>query len=461
MQNKLFRGITIVLFANIINMVFGILNSLILPKYLSIPSYAAIKEYQLYLSYVGILHFGYNDAMYLRYGGKRINEINKNEVVCSLSTIRIYILIISLVGLTVSFIIDNRILLCVSAVTAPTIMLSYYQFLYQASGEFKKYGRLLNIISVGTFFINAFLIFAVHTDSYFVFLITYVALSMFTCLLVECSFGKMINKNLAILYFRFSDLFEGMRNGVLLTLGNFSSTLMTTMDRWFVNILMSTSAFAQYSFAVSMENFLNVLISPITVTLYNYFCKNKEQNKIDRLRKLVIIFASIIIAVAYPARFILEVYLDKYIESGDVIVLLFASQLFYVVIKGIYVNLYKSRGQLKKYFNDLVLVIVFGFVANCLFYLIMNKKEGFAIATLVSSAFWMALCIHRNKDCSINEILYISTLLGVFIITGLSLNAIVGLIVYGISVLICLLLFLRESFNDIKAYCVGFVKGKL
>ena len=52
---------------------------------------------------------------------------------------------------------------------------------------------------------------------------------------------------------------------------------LTTMDRWFVKFLLDTYAFAQYSFAVSVESFLNLAITPVTTTLYNYFCQ--ENNK--------------------------------------------------------------------------------------------------------------------------------------------------------------------------------------
>ena len=52
------------------------------------------------------------------------------------------------------------------------------------------------------------------------------------------------------------------------------------MDRWFVKALMTTLAFAQYSFAVSMENFMNVAVTPVTTTLYNYFCKATDEVKV-------------------------------------------------------------------------------------------------------------------------------------------------------------------------------------
>ena len=115
-------------------------------------------------------------------------------------------------------------------------------------------------------------------------------------------------------------LIKNIKAGILLTVGNLPSVVLTSMDRWFVKALMTTLAFAQYSFAVSMENFMNVAVTPVTTTLYNYFCKATDEVKVRKARNYVMIFAALIVSCAFPARFILEVYLTKYIDSakGDV-----------------------------------------------------------------------------------------------------------------------------------------------
>ena len=64
------KGIFYVFIANLINLVFSLITSLFLPKLLSIDTYSYIKLFQLYITYVGILHLGYSDGMYLRLGGK-------------------------------------------------------------------------------------------------------------------------------------------------------------------------------------------------------------------------------------------------------------------------------------------------------------------------------------------------------------------------------------------------------
>ena len=50
-------------------------NGFFLPKYLSVESYADYKIFILYISYVGILHLGYVDGVYIKYGGKAIDAI--------------------------------------------------------------------------------------------------------------------------------------------------------------------------------------------------------------------------------------------------------------------------------------------------------------------------------------------------------------------------------------------------
>ena len=93
------KGIIVILIANILNMVFGLATGFILPKYLSVETYAIIKTFQLYLSFVGLFHMGYADGMYLRYGGKNLKDLNKKctlykivkGVICCVLTIFILV----------------------------------------------------------------------------------------------------------------------------------------------------------------------------------------------------------------------------------------------------------------------------------------------------------------------------------------------------------------------------------
>lgn len=95
-----------------------------------------------------------------------------------------------------------------------------------------------------------------------------VAAFTFIGLLMTQSRGPLVGNKRDGKIFSFKELTQNIKAGVLLTVGNLSSVSLTSMDRWFVKALMDNLAFAQYSFAVSMENFMNVAVTPVTITLY-------------------------------------------------------------------------------------------------------------------------------------------------------------------------------------------------
>ena len=47
-----------------------------LPKIISVEQYGYWQVYLFYSTYVGILHLGLNDGIYLRYGGEEYNDLN-------------------------------------------------------------------------------------------------------------------------------------------------------------------------------------------------------------------------------------------------------------------------------------------------------------------------------------------------------------------------------------------------
>ena len=58
---------------NFLSMISSIVIGFIVPAVLSIEAYSNVKTYAFYISYVGCLHLGFVDGMYMKYGGKDIN----------------------------------------------------------------------------------------------------------------------------------------------------------------------------------------------------------------------------------------------------------------------------------------------------------------------------------------------------------------------------------------------------
>lgn len=322
MNRKLGKNILIVLVANIINIFFQVLTSFLLPKHLSVDCYAGIKTYTLYLSYVGLFHFGFIDGMYIKYGGEEWNTINRKDLLVNLRTLRNFEFFVSIICITASLIVKNSILLCFSLSLVPLNMSSYFKQLYQATGEFQYYGKIMNYSTGGIFICNMILLFIIRVDNEMAYILGNVFIYTMIWILLECRFLKKVKIKTGI-FFSMKELLYNIKTGILLTLGNLSTTILTSMDRWFVKELLNVVAFAQYSFAVSMENFMNVAVTPIAVTLYNFFCKNTKKEEIRQVKNVVMIFAALLVSSAFPANLVLSTYLTEYIESAKVLFLLF------------------------------------------------------------------------------------------------------------------------------------------
>lgn len=87
MSTSLKKGLMYVLIANFINLGFNLITNFVLPKELSVESYATIKTFQLYVSYAGLFHFGFVDGMYLKYGGKNVQDIRGEDLRTNLSNV--------------------------------------------------------------------------------------------------------------------------------------------------------------------------------------------------------------------------------------------------------------------------------------------------------------------------------------------------------------------------------------
>lgn len=461
MDKRLQKGIIAVLSANIFNVLFSLATNFLMPKYLSVESYASLKEFQLYVSYVGLFHFGFVDGIYLKYGGETLGRVVDKNFATNLSTMTIFQILTMVFTLFISVILKDKILILFALSILPQNMGNYFKFLYQATGEFDHYGKAMNLTTISTFALNMFLLFIIKTDDVIWYVLGYVCLYFCIWLILEGYF-RFNHDIVKGRLFSFDVLLENIKAGFLLTLGNLSSIFLTSMDRWFVKGLMNTLAFAQYSFAVSVENFLNIAITPVTTTLYNYFCREERIEAQREAYNYVAVFAVIIPAAAFPVKYILQGFLIKYINASAVMFFLFSAQIFYTIIRSIYVNLYKVQRKQKVYFIKLMLVLIIGFIANCICYAISHVKESFAVGTLISAVMWYFISDFdfRYLGIGIKTKLFLFVELFALLLSGMMMkSAIGGCIVYILITVVMSMILMNDTiikiFNMIRYKAIG------
>lgn len=416
---RLSKGFSQVIIANILNLIISIGNGFLLPKYLSVESYANLKIFLLYMSYVGVLHFGYIDGIYIKYGGKSINEIDIKELGLEKKALIYFQVFISIFFIVIAgFLLDSNLLLAALCVL-PYNMIAFYQYVYQATGEFKEYRYIISLRSILLFVGNLFFLFILKTDNVFFYIQVQIIVAFGVWFYYEKK-NKIKNLwNFISLEKIYTRVRENIYIGIIVMLGNFMGIWITSIDRWFVKFLCSVAEFAHYSFAVTMLRLINVVINAFSVTSYNFFCREPLDEEIHRFRRLVLIIGAAIIAITFPLKFIIYLCLKKYIDAFPVIVILFAAQFILIEVNAVYMNLYKALNSQKKYLTQMVIVTMIAFISNAIIgYLYDSHIIAYAVATFLTAIVWLVLCQRdlTKYKMSNNEWIYILlTMIGYFI----------------------------------------------
>lgn len=445
-NSSLKKGIAIVLMVNILNLIFRLLLNFLMPKYLLIDVYADYKFYQLLVGYIGMLHFGFVDGVYIKFGGREISNISKDEIgqsYVSLITMEIFV---TFLAVAVGIVIKQPVVIIASTAIISTEIMWLFQYIYQATGEFKKYGRITSLNIILLFIFICSLMISHCQNSYF-----YMAAYSLTMLIIAVTLRIESGIKLKIEWIDAKKIFktckENITIGIFVMLGNFASQLLTSMDRWFIKVLMTSVDFAQYSFAASLESFMSFAITPFSVTLYNFFCRKPSVEAIKRIEEQIYVFAVTIIACAFPAKWILEHFITNYLPASDVLFYLFASKGFNIVVVCIFVNLYKALKMQRIYSFRMATVIGIGFISNGLLYYILRAKESFAIATLLTTFVWFVMCKleFRQYRLGLKSEFYLFLQIIAFISLGNNLGSVTGLICYIILTIILSFILMREA----------------
>ena len=86
-----------------VSLLTSIIVSFILPKFISVEQFGYWQYFLLWTSYVGVMHFGYGDGIYLKLGGQYWSQIDRKEWMPQLQLTFILQLIIGIIIAIASF----------------------------------------------------------------------------------------------------------------------------------------------------------------------------------------------------------------------------------------------------------------------------------------------------------------------------------------------------------------------
>ena len=441
-----------VVFSNLVLLLSSIIIGFILPLHLSVEDYAQVKTYTLYMSFAGLLHMGYVDGVGIKY----VKYRNKDDINRQIASDHLFFVlfqcIICISIFIVAILLDNILGMLLALSIAPYNISTFHKRLQQALGDFSSYSINTHLYAI----INTALVlggvYLTRSSRYVDYCFYYVVAYWVSCAIMEYKFYRIYSFSQGS--FRKSSL-SNIKNGSLILVGNLSSTIFFSLDRWFVKIFFSNFEFAYYSFAISLINIIVTIINAISVPFYNFLVTKIKKERYQHIEVLLLILGTSMTIVYFPIQYIITNYLMEYTNSLKIIqysCLLFP---FIAVINILYINLYKIENKSKQYVRSVVVQIFISIILNTIV-LAKGDASKFALVTVISYAIWFSLCnkdftyIRQSKKIVFFLVMYIL----VFVVCTRVQNILLASFLYvGFIVLIILLLY-----KNIILSCLGNVE---
>lgn len=455
------KGVLQIILGNIIYLLISTLINLVLPKYMTLESYAVLKTYILYINYAGLFHLGIIDGIYLKYGGKDISEVQKSECKTDLTGLILLSLFFAFIILGMGFMASSEILMAYSIGIISFNTLGFFKNFYSAVGLFGKYSWILSCEIIVIFFCYLLLIYIGIDDNAIPYIANRVAVLCILCLF--CYFSLELHKvNINEIKNVIENIVDNIKQGILLMLGNFATVCFSGIDRWVVLLFINKRAFAIYAFAVSMEQIVNAFISPVTLSMYNYLCKYTDYHRIKVIKNLVTCWGFLLIILGFPTQYIVNMYLPKYKEAIGLIFVLFAAMAIHTVIKGVYLNIYKIERKQKVYFKQMITMLVIAVLLDLAFYGIFRNMISIAIATFIVSLIWLIICEFKDRRLryGIKEILAIVALSCMYLFCGTMGNPFLGFCFYLVSFVLIVSLLMKDARHIFFEYIFSVLRIK-
>lgn len=402
--------------SNLIKMLVTLLTTFIIPMVLTVENYGYYKLYVFYASYVGISHLGFCDGVYLKYGGIDIDKVNKREVSSEWSSLLSYEAFVAIAIVAVGIIKHDFIIICLGVTAVPTVLFTFYTYVYQATGDFTQYTRIMNLSTAINLAMNLVLVL-LRVDDFRAYVVCNVSIQTVSFIIGSISFYK--RNWLGFSGLSLVRLKPLVSAGFLLMVGNFAYTLFIGIDKWFIKFTMKITDFSMYSFAGQLLTVVNMFITPISMTLYSNISKRKEPTFEIKIKKMLVVFLMVFPVAIYALTFIIRHFMKQYIPAIGVASILLITQLFLSLNLSIFINMYKAYKKQKDYFIRLIVALVVACLLDISVLFFGPNTIGYAFATLISCFVWLGLNMKYFPHLapSRKETFYVLATLGTYLLT--------------------------------------------
>ncbi len=428
--------------SNLISLIISSLVIFVVPKLIGVEEYGYWQVYLFYSSYVGFLHFGWNDGIYLRYGGEEYKKLDKR-----LFFTQFWMILFSQIMISFIIILGSKLLysnakneLFIFNMIAINLIIVNVRFMLlyilQATNRMKEYS-ISTILDrfVYAIFIICLVLFGIN--QYKPMIVADVVGKVISLLYLVYICRDIVIRKSSEFYFSFKEAFINIKVGINLMFANIASNLILGIIKFGVQRVWSVATFGKVSLTLSISNLLMTFINALSLAIFPILrrtSKDKLPSMYSIIRTLLMISLLGLLIVYYPLKETLSLWLPQYTDSLEYMALIFPM----VVYEGkvaLLTNTYlKALRREKVILRVNIITVIISLIAT----LIITFYIKNLVLTMLSIVFLLAfrsilaeLILSKFINIDVKkDIMLEATLSITFISSGWFIDSWIGILLY-------------------------------
>lgn len=441
--------------SQLISLLSGIVLSFILPKYISVANYGYWQLFILYTGYVGFLHFGFNDGLYLKLGGKTFESLDKKELNSSMCILLIQQVVLSSVLLvTILFFEGNPIKRTMFVLLAVYVVVeNLYKtmsFTLMATGRVNFYSR--TVIYEKLLLLLSVLLLIIYKPQVNVgFYISAFVLAHFVVFVITTTqFRGFVINGLKNLNKGFRLYIDSTKVGAVLLFSNLCSTFIVGSGRFVIENYWNIEMFARVSLALTLSSFILFFISQISYVLFPYIRRAKEENQamiLERSTFILTVCAVILFALFFPLYYVTKHWLPQYAETLPFLIMLAPLSFYDIKTNLLYNTYFKNLNKVKPLFTINLLTLSMAlliYITSAQLNNIYTLVGGMLFAVVFKSVV-MQHYLFKHYSLKVDNASYMELLITIILIASYALLGMSALIISYVIILFVFLMFNKRK----------------
>lgn len=338
--------------SQLITLLVSILMTVGVTKFISVENYGYWQLFIFYCSYIGLAHLGICDGLYLVYGGKKMEVLDKSEIK---GVFTVFILIQLIIGIAVfiyatffELVFERRLILqIISFLLLISNSQIFFGYILLATDNIVEYSKSTFIEKI-TLFSLIIVGIVLHKTSLQSLIISFVFSKVISfCYLLTFYKNVFFQK----IKMERKTIINLVKIGSTLMISNIVSTLILGVGRYFIDKNWDIKVFGKISLSISLVYFVLVLLAQISFLLFPYLRNSSDENQkiiFVKLNTVISLTLKISVILYFPLIYVLKYFLPNYSESIHYLILLLPLCLYDGKMQILYASYFKNLFLQKK-----------------------------------------------------------------------------------------------------------------